>query len=131
MTTTRTHFTFRVAILPPRPPKPPPPRPPRPPPPPPPHSGKRHTASEAGPRRAFRSRPPLPITLALFLPGRILGLLAEIWSERRHHLLKRQVEISKHFCQDQSQTKIRYLLYPAQKKDGQSKYCVDRPPFSL
>ena len=35
MTTTRTHFTFRVAILPPRPPKPPPPRPPKPPPPPP------------------------------------------------------------------------------------------------
>ena len=39
MTTTRTHFTFRVAILPPRPPKPPPPRPPKPPPPPPLHSG--------------------------------------------------------------------------------------------
>ena len=35
MTTTRTHFTFRVAMLPPRPPKPPPPRPPKPPPPPP------------------------------------------------------------------------------------------------
>jgi hypothetical protein len=27
MTTTRTHFTFRVAMLPPRSPKPPPPRP--------------------------------------------------------------------------------------------------------
>src|SRR5262245_1479400 len=39
MGTTRTRFTFRVAILPPRPPKPPPPRPPRPPPPPPLHSG--------------------------------------------------------------------------------------------
>jgi hypothetical protein len=35
MITTRTHFTFRVAMLPPRPPKPPPPRPPKPPPPPP------------------------------------------------------------------------------------------------
>jgi len=35
MTTTRTHFTFRVAMLPPRPPKPPPPRPPKSPPPPP------------------------------------------------------------------------------------------------
>src|SRR5262249_47634155 len=35
MNTTRTHFTFRVAMLQPRPPKPPPPRPPKPPPPPP------------------------------------------------------------------------------------------------
>src|SRR6516164_699472 len=35
MSTLRTHFTFRVAMLQPRPPKPPPPRPPKPPPPPP------------------------------------------------------------------------------------------------
>jgi bifunctional non-homologous end joining protein LigD len=35
MSTLRTLFTFRVAMLPPRQPKPPPPRPPRPPPPPP------------------------------------------------------------------------------------------------
>src|SRR5262245_18900841 len=35
MSTLRTHFTFRVAMLPLRPPKPPPPRPPKPPPPPP------------------------------------------------------------------------------------------------
>jgi hypothetical protein len=35
MSTTKTHFTFRVAMLPLRPPKPPPPRPPKPPPPPP------------------------------------------------------------------------------------------------
>src|SRR5262249_9760960 len=35
MSTTKTHFNFRVAKLPARPPKPPPPRPPKPPPPPP------------------------------------------------------------------------------------------------
>ena len=61
MTTTRTHFTFRVAMLPPRPPKPPPPRPPKPPPPP--------------PRRIADRRPPLqtnwkscPRSLALRVP---------------------------------------------------------------
>src|SRR5215831_11724083 len=53
MTTTRTHFTFRVAILPPRPPKPPPPRPPKPPPPPP-AAGIRCTATSQ------RARPRWP-----------------------------------------------------------------------
>src|SRR5262249_21350530 len=62
MSTLRTHFTFRVAMLQPRPPKQRTPRPPKPPPRhPAAERARRRRASEAVPPRAFQPRPPLPI----------------------------------------------------------------------
>ena len=58
MSTLRTHFTFRVATLPPRPPNPPPPPPP---------AAIARTLTHGRPPRAFQPRPPLPIYAHIML----------------------------------------------------------------
>src|SRR5262249_39496633 len=65
MSTTRTHFTFRVAMLQPRPPKPPPPRPPKPPPPPPCRIARTASALRGDARRRTL---PGAATVAYLLP---------------------------------------------------------------
>jgi hypothetical protein len=57
MSTLRTHFTFRVATLPPRPPNPPPPPP----------AAIARTLTHGRPPRAFQPRPPLPIYAHIML----------------------------------------------------------------
>jgi hypothetical protein len=87
MTTTRTHFTFRVAMLPPLPPKPPPPRPPRPPPPPPsPHSthaDARRRAKSAGRMVPESARPAAGLRLNAAFAQVIAAIADGSWIAQR------------------------------------------------